>query len=91
METLNPIKSRRGPPRKTPRQETGLTRYLDGLDSDELRALAAKAGTSVDYLFQLKGGFSRPSVDMSRRLVEASAGGLSLPDCREDIWGRLRA
>ena len=91
METVNPLKGRRGPPRSKPRTETGLTRYLDRLDSDEMRVLASKAGTTFDYLLQLRGDHSIPSIDMSRRLVEASAGGLSLADCREDIWGRLRA
>lgn len=63
-----------------------LSDYLEFLDASERQAFADRAGTTVDYLQQLKGGHRKPSVELSRRFVSASNGKLKLHELRPDIW-----
>lgn len=46
--------------------------YWKSLDSTQKRALADKAETSIGYLKQIAGGFSRPSLEMARAIEIAS-------------------
>jgi hypothetical protein len=60
--------------------------FLKSRSNAEREMVAAKAGTSVDYLWQISGGHRKPSVALSRRLVDASDGALTLYELRPDIF-----
>lgn len=68
-----------------------LNDYLSELDVAGREAFATRAGTTTDYLQQLKGGHRQPSVYLCKRFVEASGGILKLEELRPDVWGRMRA
>lgn len=68
-----------------------LRDYIDAMSAEGKKAFAARADTTVDYLWQLKGGHSRPSPEMCKRLVQASDGILELSELRSDIWGKQSA
>jgi hypothetical protein len=61
--------------------------YLSETDKASAEAMAARAGTTYDYLIQLAGHHRKPSPDLSRKLVKASRGKLTLPELRPDLWG----
>lgn len=63
-----------------------LSDYLDTLDRAAKEAFAERAGTTIEYLQQLKGSHRKPSVELSRKFVEASNGVVTLAGCRPDIW-----
>lgn len=61
--------------------------YLNTLTPNQRNEFARRAGTKPSHLPQLKGGHSKPSVKLSRELVEASNGALTLEELRPDVWG----
>jgi DNA-binding transcriptional regulator YdaS (Cro superfamily) len=68
-----------------------LKAYLNSLSLAERRDLAKRAGTTENYLAQLKGQHRTPSTRLCHRLVRASAGRLTLAELRPDIWPRQAA
>ncbi|MDR5867956.1 helix-turn-helix domain-containing protein [Halomonas koreensis] len=69
-----------------------LRDWLGQNDSAEREALAERAGTSVAHLWQLAGGHRRASLELAKRLEDASRGGLTIEGLRPDIFGdRTRA
>ena len=61
--------------------------YLKDTDRGAAEIMAAKAGTTYDYLIQLAGKHRQPSPDLARKLVKASRGKLTLSELRPDLWG----
>jgi len=53
---------------------------------EAIKRLAHGAGTTVGYVEQLAGRWSRPSPALAQKLVEASGGVLTLHELRPDIW-----
>jgi DNA-binding transcriptional regulator YdaS (Cro superfamily) len=49
-------------------------------------AIAERAGTTIGYLRQCRGGSRQVSVGLAMRLVTASNGLLTLHELRPDIW-----
>jgi hypothetical protein len=60
--------------------------YLKETDRALAEAVAARAGTTYDYLIQLAGQHRKPSPDLARKLVKASRGKLTLGELRPDLW-----
>lgn len=50
--------------------------YLDKYGKDGAEKVAIKAGTKLSYFTQIAAGIRRPSVELAKRLVKASAGEL---------------
>ena len=65
-----------------------IQKYFSEIGTLGVRALAAKAGTHYVYLYQIRSGHRKASPKMARKIVEASAGNLTLHDVRPDIWRR---
>lgn len=63
-----------------------LQTYIRGLDPEAREAFAAKAGTTVMYLYQLAGGHRTPSDTLARSLHLASKGAVSLHSLRPQTW-----
>lgn len=59
--------------------------WLHSHTDSEREALAASAGTTVAYLWQLSGEHRKPSVSLASRLSEASDGVLTLAGMRPDL------
>lgn len=57
----------------------------------ERERVAASAGTSVAYLWQLAGGHSRASADMAVRIEQASGGRITREELRPDLFVRNSA
>lgn len=55
-----------------------LKQYIDQYGREEGKALAERAGTIWQYVYQCANGYRRPSVEKAKRLVEASGGKLDL-------------
>ncbi|MFK3971079.1 hypothetical protein ACI2KS_10170 [Pseudomonas sp. NPDC087358] len=64
---------------------TQVREWLNSHTEEERAALAASAGTSVGYLYQLSGGHRKASVELSARLNKASKGVLTLEGLRPDL------
>ena len=65
--------------------------FVKGLNREEREVYAAAAGTTVDYLWQISGGFSKPSGLLARRLADESGGKVRREDLRPDIFGESDA
>lgn len=65
--------------------------FLRSTDKDERERVARRANTTVAYLFQIAGKFSRPSADMCVRLEAASDGRMTREDLRPDLFVRQSA
>jgi hypothetical protein len=65
-----------------------LKDYLQKLNVDQRRAYAARAGVSMEYIYQLRAGNRVPSQKEAQKYVDASLGELTLANVRPDIWGR---
>lgn len=65
--------------------------FLRSTDKPERERVAKRANTTVAYLFQLSGGFSRPSATMCLRLETASDGRMTREELRPDLFLRLSA
>lgn len=65
--------------------------FLRSTDKAERERVAKRANTTVAYLFQLAGKFSRPSADMCLRLESASDGRMTREDLRPDLFLRQSA
>ena len=65
--------------------------FLRSTDKAERECVAKRANTTVAYLFQLAGNFSRPSADMCVRLESASDGRMTREDLRPDLFLRRSA
>jgi DNA-binding transcriptional regulator YdaS (Cro superfamily) len=65
--------------------------FLRNTDKDERERVARRANTTVAYLFQIAGKFSRPSADMCVRLETASDGRMTREDLRPDLFVRQSA
>jgi len=64
-----------------------ITDWMKQASAERKAEVAAEAGTTVDYLYQLSGGHREPSHRMAKRLHRASGGEMSLAAMRPDIWG----
>lgn len=53
--------------------------------------IAGKAGTSAAYLWQLAGGHRKASLEMAKRLEEATNHELTIQGLRPDIFDDFRA
>ncbi|WP_020208258.1 hypothetical protein [Gilvimarinus chinensis] len=54
--------------------------FIDRFGCDEARAVAQKANTNYAYFSQIAYGHRRPSVDLAKRLVDASENRLGFTD-----------
>ncbi|MCE3025758.1 hypothetical protein [Salinicola sp. DM10] len=68
-----------------------LQDWLKRTTAEERETLAANAGTSVGYIWQLAGGHRKASLGMAKRLQEASFGELTIQGLRPDIFGDQKA
>lgn len=66
-----------------------LLTYIAAMD--QRKALAEKCGTSPEYLWQVATGWRarKPSVDLARKIEEATAGAVTRAELRPDIFGPL--
>lgn len=64
---------------------TQLREWLHGATDSERERVAAEAGTSVAYLWQLSGGHRKASIELASRLQFASDGALTVSGLRPDI------
>jgi DNA-binding transcriptional regulator YdaS (Cro superfamily) len=64
---------------------TQVREWLNSHTEEERAALAASAGTSVGYLYQLSGAHRKASVELAARLNKASKGMLTLEGLRPDL------
>lgn len=55
-----------------------LKQFIEEHGRDEARRVAEKAGTIWQYVYQCAEGYRRPSVELAKRLVDASDGRLDL-------------
>jgi transcriptional regulator with XRE-family HTH domain len=60
--------------------------WLKKANATERSQVAAKAGTSVGYLYQIAGGHRRPSLELSRKLRNATDGEVSISSLRPDLY-----
>ncbi|MDY7116571.1 YdaS family helix-turn-helix protein [Halomonas sp. SSL-5] len=63
-----------------------LRDWLGQTNNDERQALADRAGTSVAHLWQLAGGHRKASLELAKRLEDASKGALTIEGLRPDIF-----
>lgn len=64
-----------------------LRDWLGQTNNQEREALAERAGTSVAHLWQLAGGHRKASLELAKRLEDASRGALTIEGLRPDIFG----
>lgn len=63
-----------------------LRDWLGQTNNDERKAVADAAGTSVAHLWQLAGGHRKASLELAKRLEDASKGALTIEGLRSDIF-----
>lgn len=68
-----------------------LRDWLGQTPNPKRQEVADTAGTSVAYLWQLAGGHRKASLEMAKRLQDASAGALTIEGLRPDIFGSKAA
>lgn len=68
-----------------------LRDWLGQTADPQRQELADKAGTSVAYLWQLAGGHRKASLEMAKRLQDASGKKLTIEGLRPDIFGDHKA
>lgn len=64
-----------------------LRNWLSNNPQAQREIVANEAGTSVAYLWQLAGGHRKASLEMAKRLQDATAGNLTIEGLRPDIFG----
>jgi DNA-binding transcriptional regulator YdaS (Cro superfamily) len=64
-----------------------LRTWLSKTSSDQRQLVAESAETSVAYLWQLSGGHRKASLEMAKRLQDATDGELTIEGLRPDIFG----
>lgn len=65
-----------------------LIEYLTALPRSEWETFAAKAETTVAYLWQLKGGHRVPTPTKCHLYIKASNGAVTLEDLHPGITGK---
>ncbi|MNC54527.1 hypothetical protein D3C75_1040130 [compost metagenome] len=65
---------------------TQMQAWLKKATATERSRVAAKAGTSVGYLYQIAGGHRRPSLELSKKLRDATDGALAIRALRPDLY-----
>lgn len=68
-----------------------LKDYLTALPRSEWEGFAKRAGTTVAYLWQLKGGHSFPSAKKWSVYIKASNGLVTLADLHRELVAREAA
>ncbi len=63
-----------------------LRDWLGRTNTNERQDLADLAGTSVAHLWQLAGGHRKASLELAKRLEDASKGALTIEGLRPDIF-----
>ena len=68
-----------------------LTEYIS--DAERKRALAAAVGCSEGYLWQMASNWrgKRPSAELAAKIEQATAGEVTRPELRPDLFGELPA
>lgn len=61
--------------------------WLSKTPPDQRQRVAESAETSVAYLWQLSGGHRKASLEMAKRLQDATGGALTIEGLRPDIFG----
>ena len=61
--------------------------FLKKVGKTAAEKVACDAGSNYVYFSQIAYGHRRPSPELARRLVEASAGEMTLSELRPDLWG----
>ena len=61
--------------------------WLSKTPPEQRKQVAQNAGTSVAYLWQLSGGHRKASLEMAKRLQDATEGKLTIEGLRTDIFG----
>lgn len=69
---------------------TQMQEWLKKATAPERDRVAAEAGTSVGYLYQIAGGHRNPSLELSKKLQAASKGELTIPGLRPDLYELLK-
>jgi transcriptional regulator with XRE-family HTH domain len=64
-----------------------LRDYIKSLGPDGRKEYARRSGTTEAYLFQIAGGHSKPSGQLTRRLAQESGFLVSPQELRPDIFG----
>lgn len=64
-----------------------LSDYLKTLEPKDRESFAAKAGTTVDYLYQIAGGHRSAGPKLANRLEKASKGAVERIRLRPDVFG----
>jgi DNA-binding transcriptional regulator YdaS (Cro superfamily) len=57
-----------------------LRTYLERAPKGERRRLADAIGTEVEYIYQLSGGHRTPSLDLAKKIEQATAGQVTVHD-----------
>lgn len=70
-------------------QNMKLKKYYLALNTEDRQRFVNSVGTSVGYMNLLLCGARKPSPKLSRRLVAASGGELTLEDLRPDVYGPI--
>ncbi|MCP1446421.1 transcriptional regulator with XRE-family HTH domain [Pseudomonas sp. GGS8] len=68
---------------------TQMQEWLKKATAKERDQVAAEAGTSVGYLYQIAGGHRKPSLELSKKLQAASCGELTIQGLRPDLYQLL--
>lgn len=61
--------------------------WFQQLSAAEKRAMAKKLKTSVDWLYQISGGFGTPSAKLAKAIHDYSKGAWPKHSLRPDIFG----
>lgn len=64
-----------------------LRDWLHSTKQPARESAASEAGTSVAYLWQLAGGHRKASLELAKRLQEATRGNLTIAGLRPDVFG----
>lgn len=64
-----------------------LRKWMADTPTDQREAVAKKAETSVAYLWQLSGGHRKASLELAKRLQDASKKQLTIEGLRPDVFG----
>ena len=64
-----------------------LQQWLSKTPNDQREAVAEEAKTTVAYLWQLSGGHRKASLELAKRLRDATGGALTIEGLRPDIFG----
>lgn len=64
-----------------------LRKWMADTPTQKREAVAAKAQTSVAYLWQLSGNHRKASLELAKRLQDASNRELTIEGLRPDVFG----